>query len=64
MKSTSKIGKTMTLLEYCKDLLDKISFDPELMEKEYQKGLKYLSPADQVELKQWIKDKRIELESS
>ncbi len=64
MKSTSRIGKTMTMLEYCKYLLDKISFDPELLEKEYQKGLKYLSPADQVELKHWIKEKRMELELS
>ena len=54
----------MTMLEYCKYLLDKLSFDPELLEKEYRKGLKYLSPADQVELKQWIKEKRLELELS
>ncbi|MBV6640543.1 MAG: hypothetical protein KI791_07495 [Cyclobacteriaceae bacterium] len=60
MKSTSRIGKTMTMLEYYKYLINKISFDAGLLEKEYQKALKYLSPGDQVELKQWLKEKRME----
>ena len=53
MKSTAKIKSTMTMLEYCKLLLNKISFNDELLKKEYQKGLKYLNPKDQEELKQW-----------
>ncbi|MEQ6168790.1 MULTISPECIES: hypothetical protein [Ekhidna] len=54
MKSTAKIKSTMTMLEYCKLLLNKISFNDELLKKEYQKGLKYLNPKDQEELKQWL----------
>lgn len=46
---------TMTMLEYCKVLLSKLSFDQELIEKEYRKGLKYLSSNDQAELKQWLR---------
>lgn len=48
-------SKTMTMLEYCKLLLSKISFNKELLNKEYQKGIKYLSPSEQVELKQWLR---------
>ena len=54
MKSTAKIKNTMTMLQYCKLLLSKISFSDELLKKEYQKGLKYLNPKDQEELKQWL----------
>lgn len=45
----------MTMLEYCKLLLGKISFSQELLNKEYQKGLKYLTQTEQVELKQWLR---------
>ncbi|WP_424964350.1 hypothetical protein [Ekhidna sp.] len=54
MERTARIKSTMTMLEYCKLLLSKISFNDELLKKEYQKGLKYLNPKDQEELKQWL----------
>ncbi len=49
-----EIKMTMTMLEYCKILLSKMSFSPELLNKEYQKGLKYLTQSEQIELKQWL----------
>ncbi len=51
----------MTMLEYCKVLLSKLSFSPELIEKEYKKALKYLSPNDQTELKRWLRTNRTKI---
>lgn len=53
---------TMSTLEYCKLLLDKISFNKELFNKEYQKGLKYLSSSEKAELKEWLLLKGKEIE--
>ena len=52
-KAKSNKKKT-TMLEYYKILLGKVSFNKELLQKEYQKGLKYLSLDEQAELNWWL----------
>lgn len=42
-----------TMLEYCKAVLDAVSFDQELYQKEYKKSLGWLSADESNELKQW-----------
>lgn len=43
----------MTMLEYVKLILEKVSFDKKLFEKELKKGLSMLIPDEVVELKKW-----------
>ena len=43
----------MSMLEYVKLILEKVSFDRKLFEKELQKGLKQLVPAEVKQLKEW-----------
>ena len=43
------------MLEYCKTILQKISFSKSLFKKEYKKTFKYLSEGERVELKKWLK---------
>lgn len=43
----------MTTLEYVKLILEKVSFDKTLFEKELQKGLNLLVPEEVKELKKW-----------
>ena len=43
------------MLEYCKTILQKISFSKWLFKKEYKKTFKYLSEEQHVELKKWIR---------
>lgn len=45
------MGKTM--LEYVKLILEKVSFDKALFEKELKKGVSYLLPPEVNELKKW-----------
>lgn len=47
----------MKMLEYIKMILDKVSFDSKLFEKELKKGLKELLPAEMKELKSWCYEK-------
>lgn len=47
----------MKMLEYIKMILDKVSFDSKLFEKELKKGLKELMPAEMKELKNWCYEK-------
>lgn len=47
----------MKMLEYIKMILDKVSFDSKLFEKELKKGLKELVPLDMKELKNWCYEK-------
>jgi hypothetical protein len=47
----------MNMLEYIKMILDKVSFDKVLFEKELKKGLKELLPAEMKELKSWCYEK-------
>ena len=44
-----------TMLEYCKTILQKISFSKSLFKKEYRKSFKYLSEGERLELKRWLK---------
>jgi hypothetical protein len=43
------------MLEYCKTILQKISFSKSLFKKEYRKTFKYLDEGERVELKKWLK---------
>lgn len=47
---------TTNMLDYCKIILEKVSFDPKLFRKEYKKSLKFLSNKDQMELKKWLRE--------
>lgn len=42
-----------SMLEYVKLILEKVSFDKELFEKELKKGISYLVADEVVELKNW-----------
>ncbi len=42
-----------TQLEFCKTILEKVSFDPVLFEKEFNKALLCLSYKDSNELRRW-----------
>ncbi|OZI06709.1 hypothetical protein BWI93_18855 [Siphonobacter sp. BAB-5385] len=44
---------SITVLEYVKIILQKVSFDAHLFEKELRKALRQLIPAEVKELKQW-----------
>ena len=43
----------MNMLEYMKIILKKVSFDPQLFEKELRKAIDGLLPSDLMELKNW-----------
>jgi hypothetical protein len=43
------------MLDYCKLILVKISFDRSLFRKEYRKTFAYLNEAEQQELKNWLR---------
>ena len=44
----------MTMLEYSKIILEKVSFDRRLFEKELKKALSQLMGTDRAELQQWV----------
>ncbi len=44
------------MLEYCKIILVKMSFDKRLFRKEYRKTFNYLDTNDHNELKKWIRN--------
>lgn len=44
------------MLEYCKIVLKKISFNKKLFRKEYKKSFSYLDSAEREKLKQWLRD--------
>jgi hypothetical protein len=50
-----KPAKT-TMLEYCKVIMKKMSFDRRLFKKEYRKTFNYLSLTEQQRLKQWLRE--------
>ena len=43
------------MLEYCKIILQKISFSKSLFKKEYKKTFNYLNEGERVELKKWLR---------
>jgi acyl carrier protein len=47
------------MLEYYKSILEKISFDKELFNKEYQKAKETLNQEEQDELIKWIDDNKL-----
>lgn len=42
------------LLNYYKTILQKVSFDPNLLTKEYDKALRHLQPDEATTLKNWV----------
>lgn len=42
-----------TMLTYVKTILEKVSFDKDLFEKELRKGIKELLPSEIIDLKNW-----------
>ncbi|WMJ72957.1 hypothetical protein RCC89_07260 [Cytophagaceae bacterium ABcell3] len=44
------------MLEYCKKILEKVSFDKALFEKELKKSKKWLSKNEIKALKQWVSE--------
>jgi hypothetical protein len=51
------INFKQSMLEYCKIILVKISFDKRLFRKEYRKTFNYLDANEHNELKKWIREK-------
>lgn len=47
----------MKRLQYSKKILEKVSFDKELLGKEYKKALKLLSKEEAISLELWYKTK-------
>jgi hypothetical protein len=47
----------MSMLEYIKMILEKVSFDKSLFEKELKKGIKQLVPTEVRLLKEWCYDR-------
>ena len=47
------------MLEYCKTILQKISFSKSLFKKEYKKTFRYLNEGEHVELKKWLKENMV-----
>ena len=45
----------LSMLEYSKIILSKISFDKRLFKKEYKKAFRYLDNNDRMALKQWVR---------
>lgn len=45
-----------SMLDYCKVILLKISFNKRLFRREYRKSFKYLKPNEHNELKKWIRE--------
>jgi hypothetical protein len=42
------------MLEFCKTILEKVSFDDILFEKELKKSFTYLMPEESKELLEWV----------
>lgn len=46
-----------SFLDYYKLILQKVSFDPVLLKKEYRKAVQRLQPEEADQLKQWLRQK-------
>ena len=51
----NRVSITNYMLEYCKTILQKISFSKPLFKKEYKKTFKYLNERERMELRKWLK---------
>ncbi|ELR70200.1 hypothetical protein C900_03885 [Fulvivirga imtechensis AK7] len=49
---------SLSLLEYSKTILEKVSFDTILFAKEYKKAFLQLQGAERLQLKQWVRNLR------
>jgi hypothetical protein len=49
-----------TFLDYYKVILEKVSFDPELFYKEYNKAINFLSEEERAALNGWIEAKQLD----
>ncbi|MCU0358192.1 MAG: hypothetical protein MUE95_11495 [Cyclobacteriaceae bacterium] len=47
-----------SMLEYCKLILQRVSFDRRLWRKEYRKSLKRLTVSESSQLRQWVRTYR------
>lgn len=52
---------TKTILEYSKMILEKVSFDLKLLEKEYNKAISMLTPIEIRQLDFWVKQKGMKI---
>ena len=52
---------TKTVLEYTKMILEKVSFDVRLLEKEYKKAIAMLSPLEVRELNTWVGKQKMKI---
>lgn len=43
------------MLDYCKYVLQRVSFDVRLFRKEYRKSLRWLSRDETIRLKEWVR---------
>lgn len=50
-----------SMVDYLKMILEKISFNRNLLIKEYRKGIKYLTPNERIEMRHWLQVKDISL---
>lgn len=46
-----------SFLDYYKEILEKVSFDPQLLSKEYQKAKKYLNQSEVQHFENWMQEK-------
>jgi len=48
-----------SFLDYYKLILQKVSFDPALFDKEYRKALQRLRPDEAEQLRKWVRQKPV-----
>lgn len=46
-----------SFLDYYKEILEKVSFDPYLLNKEYQKAIKLLNQTEVQQFENWVREK-------
>jgi hypothetical protein len=56
-KSKTASFMKMSFLDYYKLILQKVSFDPVLLKKEYRKAVQRLKPEEAEQLRKWLRQK-------
>lgn len=51
-----------SFLDYYKYILEKVSFDKELLKKEYKKAINFLKKEERRQLNKWIQSKGLKLQ--